>query len=68
MTEKLKPCPFCGGKAVIVTDNHECTSEIYVQCNECFCRTDTYANIGNRADEECIKYAVEDWNRRTNDD
>ena len=60
----LKPCPFCDGEAEVVIDKYEYTTEIYVQCNECFCKTDTYVNIRDRTDEECIKYAVEDWNRR----
>lgn len=35
--DKLKPCPFCGGKADIYEDN--CYSQFYVQCGVCGCST-----------------------------
>lgn len=69
MTEQLKPCPFCGGEAKVDKYKSKYITEVYVMCTECFCKTDsyyinTYYNIYNRTDEECIKYAVEAWNRR----
>ena len=50
MTE-LKPCPFCGGKAVILEHNR-----IYrIQCEKCWIRT------ANNHSEIC---AVLEWNNR----
>lgn len=51
MTDKLLPCPFCGGKA----DYCE-TNAWWVQCNECNAETD--ADMSPEA-------AAEIWNRRT---
>ncbi len=54
MTQKLKRCPFCGGRAKIFYNNdkeHTC----YIECGCCFIRTDNYYDK---------KYLVEDWNRR----
>ena len=61
MTEELKPCPFCGGKAEVLTDENE---EYYVSCTECtallgYC-TDTWGDYSTE-DE-----AIEAWNRRAN--
>ena len=57
---KLKPCPFCGSGEVYLCDNaphHYGYS--YVYCDECGCRTD-YC--------EKTTYAIEDWNRRPDDE
>lgn len=53
MTE-LKPCPFCGGKAILV--EFEYSKETFVRCE-------------NRCCEQCIIHqtkaeAIEAWNRR----
>lgn len=62
---KLKPCPFCGGKADVdsyYSNNgffDEPTKIYKVFCQDCLCQTD----------EEYIKdKAIESWNRRTNDE
>ena len=34
MKNKLKPCPFCGGKAVLKVN--------YVKCTQCYARTGQY--------------------------
>jgi Lar family restriction alleviation protein len=49
----LKPCPFCGGYAVVapVTDGDEC----YVVCTECYTASDHYPDY-----EEAVKA----WNKR----
>lgn len=50
--EKLKPCPFCGGKAVTNIDE---TGKYKVFCTSCIAKTDTYTNV---------TYAIQAWNRR----
>ena len=50
----LKPCPFCGGKAVIETSNIE-YSNYFARCTNCRIQTQWYADK---------KRLVEVWNRR----
>ncbi len=66
MSEELKPCPFCGGKAVIeVIELHRhiiCKMPVYkggafIECTECGCA------ISGETETE----ATEKWNRRLND-
>ena len=66
MSEELKPCPFCGGKAVIeVIQPHRhiiCKMPVYkggafIECTECGCA------ISGETETE----ATEKWNRRLND-
>ncbi len=64
MSEELKLCPFCDGEAVVIEEKKENITEIYIMCTKCFCKTDTYISVNGRDNEECIEYAVEDWNRR----
>lgn len=64
MSEELKPCPFCGGKAVKYVNNGVC-----VKCVNCEISTITlcdthHINPNNGAIEKVIKL----WNRRTNDE
>lgn len=64
MNEELKPCPFCGGKAVIYVNDGVCavctergaTTPIYV---------DAYYN-GNPTGG-AVDRAIKQWNRRVND-
>lgn len=56
--DKLKPCPFCGGKDIIVRPVQYAgivKTHFYVQCRECFARTRDYATRPK---------AIEAWNRR----
>ena len=52
----LKPCPFCGGKAIL-DDDFDClySGEKSVYCKDCFAKTD--ANKDERV-------AIENWNKR----
>ena len=62
MTEELKPCPCCGGKAHINTPSFGWIGEVEkfsVSCNNC--------NFTTREHDELL-YAVEEWNRRVNYD
>lgn len=56
MDEKMKPCPFCGGRAYIVT----LSKTHFVACSNLNCR----ANVGEYIDEE---KAIKAWNRRVDD-
>ena len=58
MTENLKRCPFCGGKAKL-TDLTK-APESWVECTECGARTRFFSN----SEED----AVSAWNARPIDD
>lgn len=67
MTEKLKPCPFCGGQARI--GRSPCHDEqgtfAYAVCRSCGAKSrDNYYGYGN----DCpVLYATirDEWNTRT---
>lgn len=61
MSEELKPCPFCGCKAEIISEG-TCSGHnlIWVECVECNCRTSGY--------EDNEKEAIKRWNRRVADE
>lgn len=52
MKEKLKPCPFCGGKPYVEKDTED---NMTVDCQECFA-----SGPFSYTEEEAIKA----WNRR----
>ena len=51
MTNKLKPCPFCGGKVKKVG----CVGIFYIACTRCYARG---------SENETKQKAIADWNRR----
>lgn len=60
MNDKLKPCPFCGGKAEIYEDTIIKSLPAYsVYCTKCYART--YGLYDKKDD------AIESWNRRVNE-
>lgn len=71
MSEELKPCPFCGGEAKLITTEFDRkTIAIKVECQSCsaraggFCATvfdnkNALENIDNSREK-----AIEAWNRR----
>lgn len=57
MQNELKPCPFCGGKAIILqTDTSYRYSKYFATCNSCGAEMPRVC----RTREE----AIEVWNRR----
>lgn len=58
MTE-LKPCPFCGGKAELITqsDNEARYSTNFIWCSWCGCRT---------SDTQNPEDVIATWNARCN--
>ena len=64
---KLKPCPFCGGKATAYKDKY---GKICVSCDICgaFIGIDLENGValvdGWAATYETIEEAAKDWNRR----
>jgi Lar family restriction alleviation protein len=61
---ELKPCPFCGGKAVVYKENGD--EMVSIACSECNCGT-AYIS-GASSTEKKIEIAVQDWNRRFDDE
>lgn len=55
MTEKLKPCPFCGGEKVYV--NKRQAHEVEIECLSCPAKIEA---IGILREKDAIKA----WNRR----
>lgn len=42
MSEELKPCPFCGGKAELYEDHYQYTDHsAWIRCTNCFIHTQT---------------------------
>lgn len=59
----LKPCPFCGGKAVLFVNGGA-----KVICDNCRVQTDVYIDIRTSmcaTGDSAIERAVNAWNRRT---
>lgn len=71
MMPDLKPCPFCGGEALLMLQNNGCWN---VECNTCLARTKAYMpkNVNPweayDAIQTAVNKAVDDWNRRANDE
>lgn len=53
--EKLKPCPFCGGRAVMVEGKYQAPGKFSATCGVCFCSSPWETSEEN---------AVHTWNRR----
>ena len=55
MTEKLKPCPFCGCDDIGIWENDEGYIGYQVYCESCGSMADSY---------DTPKEAIKAWNRR----
>lgn len=62
MTEKLKPCPFCGGEAVLCA-NGEISSS--VECAYCGASVPFYPRLPPIAGKCRDIQAISEWNLRT---
>lgn len=60
--EKLKPCPFCGGKARLFVNDDFCD----VSCTKCGVSTTTFFYNGYGIVD--TKPAISTWNRRVGDE
>lgn len=54
MSEELKPCPFCGGKAILLDT---VDGEYYVKCKKCGISTPAWVRA---------ETSMNRWNRRVN--
>ncbi len=54
---KLKPCPFCGGKAILLDASYP----YWVVCDDCGARVRGHRGVG----DEGIKASIEAWNKRS---
>ena len=72
ITEALKTCPFCGGKALLERShrafiNGETTKVAFVRCAECNARSGrvNIADYGHTScSSEAENKAIKMWNRR----
>lgn len=62
MSEKLKPCPFCGGEAAEATNELGC---YVITCSVCNCTSQMFLAAST---EMGIAAAREAWNRRARDE
>lgn len=78
MSEKLKPCLFCGGETYVKVVSHGHTSSAYEMGAEVGCKTcgfhmranslfeiDAFMNVSVCSNG--IGHMIEHWNRRAND-
>lgn len=65
MSESLKPCPFCGGEAVVHVNDG-----VRVVCRECGVMTEILVDgySQGRPMGSAVERVVKLWNRRSNDE
>ena len=59
---ELKPCPFCGAEARMITSVSLNTPYAYVRCKNCRAETTSFRDTENNG--SFIFNAIEAWNRR----
>ena len=61
-TNRIKPCPFCGGPARVVLKSFDIfDTGAYVMCEKCGARTALITNDRNKKPQE---EAIKRWNKR----
>ena len=66
MQSKLKPCPFCGGKAEIrVVKEGEMST---ISCTTNYCGFSRHSFNNGETDKEVAVRLTTAWNRRTDND
>ena len=73
----LKPCPFCGGEAILLVNQMYPEKKSYIECMKCGAKTNEfmtsveYIKCGTKTDEFMTSFefssddkAIEAWNRR----
>ena len=74
MTNKLKPCPFCGGEAKLSKESMGVgmgmtTTYYFAECTNCKATSKRFDKILDAETEiECKLLAVLSWNRRADND
>ena len=65
---ELKPCPFCGGEAILVPFSN-CSGEIAC-IGDCHFESAKFWDnmLGHEAEKKWSEKAIEAWNRRVGDD
>ena len=61
ITPVLRPCPFCGGEALLEPYKARKGYEASIQCNQCLA---SMATITYDEEETAVRKVVEAWNRR----
>lgn len=70
MPTELKPCPFCGGHAILCKEHetHELGYEIktaFVKCDCCGANTGAYYTNGVYDTTTTVQDVINAWNRRS---
>ena len=73
MTNKLKPCPFCGGKAKLLKETIAvgmgATDTLYfVECTNCESSGKRFGLLDADTEKERKNLAILSWNRRVKND
>ena len=67
---ELKPCPFCGGEAMLISSPHN--GIFYIQCCSCTAmigrKRKIVSSMVGREFFESKDEAIEAWNRRRKDE
>ncbi len=70
MMSELKPCPFCGGEALLLGSYER---GYFVECNDCFAKTSNFGSEGKaesivawntRAERTCKRVDVDGYSFR----